>query len=153
MCSLFDCHGHWRRLPAEFRPRREGNCRLFEAERGPTPCARGIYSRAATDAPKGNPGGPGILQFGANPTSHLRPPRLVSGDRPVIGKSLHTKQQDCDFCTESGYILDSGVCCRKLSHKMGVTSFQSDVGESSVQKQLRHLAEEVPTETLKTRQI
>ncbi len=88
--SLFDCHGHWRHVPAKFRPRRERNCRLFEAERCPTPRTRGICPKAAADAPKSNPGGPGILQFGANPTSHLRPPRLVGGDRPVIGKSHHT---------------------------------------------------------------
>ncbi len=65
------------------------NCRLFEAERCLMPCTWGICPKAAADAPKSNPGGPGILQFGANPTSHLRPPRLVGGDRPIIGKSLH----------------------------------------------------------------
>ncbi len=57
------------------------------------PRTRGICLKAAADAPKSNPGGLGILQFGANPTSHLRPPRLVGGDRPVIGKSLHIQTQ------------------------------------------------------------
>ncbi len=70
----------------------ERNCCLFEAECCLTPRTRGICPKAAADAPKSNPGGLGILQFGANPTSHLRLPRLVGGDRPVIGKSLHTGQ-------------------------------------------------------------
>ena len=66
------------------------NCRLFEAERCPMPRTRGICPKAATDAPQGDPGSQGIFQFGANFTSHLQPPHLVGGDRPIIGKSLHT---------------------------------------------------------------